>query len=142
MLFVVTGLNLGFAATARATSEDPCYGITIHIQSEIDSQRAAKILASGIRKRHRLATVPPVEAISAAEKANSMVEEVIEKPAITFHRPTDFSCAIALSSEAEKHAKISVQPQTSGRSEFLSVGLIQIWWPANTPALIADFNEK
>jgi len=130
LLFAVIG--------ADASAEDPCYGIAIEIQTEIQisqksDHKGAKTLAAEIRKRHRLASVPPVIAI------NHRPSEI---PTIVFLRPTDYSCALAISQEARKYAGIDIIPQAAAPANRTNTGLISVWWPADSATVIADLSGK
>lgn len=133
---LLAGASIG--ASAHASAEDPCYGIAIEIQTEVQisqksDQKGAKTLAAAIRKRHRLATVPPVIAI------NHRPSEI---PTIVFLRPTDYSCALAISREARKYAHIDIIPQAAAAENRTNTGLISVWWPADSATVIANLSGK
>lgn len=140
-LIIIAPLLAGMAIvapSARASAEDPCYGISIEIQTEIETSqksgnKGAKALASEIRKRHRLATVPPVALIN---------DRLSENPTIVFQRPTDYTCAIAISKEMLKLSALSIVPQAAAPTDRSNVGIISVWWPAYPATVIADTNRK
>ena len=145
ILITLTNGIVGFAANSSASSNDPCYGIEVEIQTEIHgpndgSGRAgsssAKILAAEIRKRHRLATVPPVTLIS--DRPSNI-------PTVSFQRPTDFSCALAISKAAQSLANLpegtSIMPQSVDPSARMNIGIIKVWWPSDSAAVIANISK-
>lgn len=145
LIATLTGGPVAIATTSSASSDDPCYGIEIEIQSERSGtikrhqqgENGAKILAAVIRKRHRLATVPPVALVN---------DRLSDVPTISYHRPIDFSCALAISKAAQGLANIPtgsfITPQAVDQSARINVGHITVWWPANYAKLIADHIEK
>jgi hypothetical protein len=141
---LLVGISFGTSAgalageSAAASNEDPCYGIAIEIQTEIEKihksgNRGAKALAAEIRKLHRLATVPPVTLVNKRPS---------EAPTVVFQRPTDYSCALAITKAVRKHSAHAIIPQSAARADRINVGMISVWWPADSATVIADMSAK
>lgn len=140
LLITLTSGLVGIAVTSSASSNDPCYGIEVEIQTESlgpkNGDRSAKSLAAKIRKRHRLANVPPVTLV------NNRLSDV---PTVSFQRPTDFSCALAISKAAQSLANLSegtsITPQAVDPSTRINVGIIKVWWPSDSATVIANISK-
>lgn len=124
------------SASAFTSAEDPCYGLIIAVYSEPISEKVAKKFAAKVRKTHRLASIPPVARTTVGAP---------DKPVISFHRPIDYLCAAAISSEFALELGVTATPQAAYSGESANgqaIGVIQIIWPSANTSVIAETKSE